>query len=302
MRGWNVLPQSVEEVIEDIEADHTSGASRIASMGLQALEDLVKAAGPRLDAATVQEAARRIADAQRTNAALYNVAQLFARLVSEGHDPKEVLVHLKEELETARDHVARTFLKVAPDRGTVVTLTFSANVLASLQLAASKGRIERVYVMEARPVMEGRFLVVALTEAGIPATLVPDAMGPGLMAEATYALVGADTILRDGSFVNKTGSYGLALAAADYKKPLYVAAETLKFDARHDLASWPGGPEMNPREVWPNPPERIDIRNRYFEAVPARLVALYATERGTYAPDIVKTMLSQAGRAPRGER
>ncbi len=288
-----MLPPSVEEVIEDIEADHTSGASRIASMGLKALAALVRDLGPKLEEDVLEEATRRIPAAQRTNAALYNVVQLFAQLVREGQEPQAVLDQLRTELESAREAVARNFLKVAPHGGTVVTLTFSANVLTCLRRAAEQGRIDRVYVMESRPVLEGRFLVIALTEAGIPATLVPDAMGPGLLAQASYALVGADTVLRDGSFVNKVGTYGVALAAAEHKKPLYVATETFKFDARYDSATWPEAPDMNPREVWDNPPERIDIVNRYFEVVPARLVTMYATERGAYAPDIVRTMLAQ---------
>ncbi|HLE54365.1 MAG TPA: hypothetical protein VI999_03880 [Thermoplasmata archaeon] len=289
-----MLPPSVEEAIEDIEADHTSGANRIASMGLKALEALVKDVGPRLDPHLVQEAARRVAAGQRTNAALHNVTQLFAQLFAEGQDPRAILDQLRTELESAREAVARSFLKIAPDHATVVTLTFSANVLVCLQRAQAAGRIDRVYVMESRPVLEGRFLVIALTEAGVKATLVPDAMGPGLMAQSDYALVGADTVLRDGSFVNKTGTYALGLAAADCQKPLYVAAETLKFDARNDAASWPGAPEMSPREVWDRPPEKIDVMNRYFEVTPARLVTMYATERGAYAPDLVRTMLAQA--------
>ncbi len=289
-----MLPPSVEEIIETIQEDHTSGAARIASMGLDALENLVRDAGVPLDNSVLREAVRRIPEAQRTNAALYNVAQLFAQLVAEGQDPHAVLQLLKSELESARESVARNFLKIAPDRGSVVTLTFSANVLTTLQRAAEKGRIEHVYVMESRPLFEGRFLLIALMEAGIPATLVPDAIGPGLMAQATYALVGADTVLRDGSFVNKTGTYGLGLAAADHGKPLYVACETMKFDARYDAASWPGAPQMSPREVWENPPEKIDILNPYFELIPARLVTMVATERGSYAPDTIRTMLAQA--------
>jgi len=289
-----MLPPSVEEIIETIDSDHTSGAARIAGMGLKAIEHLVKDSPSPLPADRLREAARRIPEAQRTNAALYNVTQLFARLVSEGHDPWAVLQQLRTELESARESVARNFLKIAPDRARVVTLTFSANVLTCLQRAHEQGRIEHVTVMESRPLFEGRFLLIALSEAGVPATLVPDAMGPGLMAEATCALVGADTVLRDGAFVNKTGTYALGLAASDHRKPLYVACETLKFDARYDSGSWPGAPEMNPREIWENPPERIAMRNRYFEVIPARLVTMVTTERGSYAPDTIRTMLAPA--------
>ena len=76
-------------------------------------------------------------------------------------------------------------------------------------------------------------------DPGVPVTLVSDALGPSLMEEASCALVGADAVLRDAAVVNKIGTYALALAASDRKKPFYVACETLKFDARYDSASWP---------------------------------------------------------------
>lgn len=291
-----MLPQAVEDVIEDIRADHTSGANRIARKGLQGLEALVNPPAGNADPATIREAAKRIAGAQETNAALYNVCHVFAQLVAEGHEPHEVLARLKTELETARAAIGRNFLKIAPDRGSVVTLTYSDNVLACLQAAHAKGRVERVYVLESRPMNEGRFLAIALKESGLETVLAADAMGPSLVAQAGYVLVGADSVLRDAAVVNKVGTYGLALAAADHGKPTFVACETLKFDARYDSVSWPGAPGRPGKEVWDAPPEAIDVENRYFEVTPGRLVTMVATERGSYAPDVIRTMLGQANR------
>jgi len=289
-----MLPPSVEEAIATIADDHTSGASRIARVGLETMALLVVEEKGRPDPEHLSEAARRISQAQPAMAVVHNVVHMFTQLVAEGLDPMAVRSQLRDELETAKDRIARTYLKIAPEDAVVVTTSFSENVLATLQLAHEKGRIQRVFVLEARPLLEGRFLVVALKEAGIPASLVPDALGPSLIEGATVALVGADSVLRDGSVVNKIGSYGLALAAREHGKPFYVACETLKFDARHDSASWPGSPAMNPKELWENPPEAVDLVNRYFEVVPAKFVTSIVTERGSYAPDLVKTMLAQA--------
>ncbi len=289
-----MLPPSVEEAIASIAEDHTSGASRIARVGLETMTLLVLEAKGKPDPRDLAEAARRISEAQPAMAIVHNVVQMFTQLVSEGMEPMAVRNQLQEELETAKERIARTYLKIAPEDAVVVTTSFSDNALAVLQLAHDKGRIRRVYVLEARPLLEGRFLVVALKEAGIAASLAPDALGPQLVAEATSVLVGADSVLRDGSVVNKIGSYGLALAARQHGKPFHVACETLKFDARHDATSWPGSRAMNPREVWENPPEQVDVVNRYFEVVPASLVTAIVTERGSYPPDLVKTMLAQA--------
>jgi translation initiation factor 2B subunit (eIF-2B alpha/beta/delta family) len=103
-------------------------------------------------------------------------------------------------------------------------------------------------------------------------------------------------VLRDGAVVNKVGTRGLALAAADGRKPFYVACETLKFDARYDAASWPGSPPQHEKQISEAAGERAGGIGNLFEVTPGSLVTLVVTERGTYAPDVVRMMLS-AGRA-----
>jgi translation initiation factor eIF-2B subunit delta len=289
-----MLPPGVEASIEAMAEDHTSGASRIARVALETMALLIVEEKEHPEARDLEEAARRISEAQPAMAVVHNVAHLFARLVSEGMDPLGVRRELLDELDTAKERVAQSFLKIAPENAEILTTSFSDNVLATLQRAHGKGRVRHVTVLESRPLFEGRFLVIALKEAGIPASLAADAMGASLMAQASYALVGADSVLRDGSVVNKIGSYALALAAQAHRKPFYVACEMLKFDARHDASTWPGSPAMNPREVWENPPEFVDVVNRYFETVPAALVTSIVTERGSYSPDLVKTLLAGA--------
>ena len=289
-----MLPPSVEESITTIAEDHRSGASRIARVALETMALLVLESKGRPKAEDLELAARRISEAQPAMSIVHNVAHMFARLVGEGLDPVAVRMQILDELDTSKDRIARSYLKVAPEHAVVVTTSFSDNVLATLQLLHEKERLSRVFVLESRPLLEGRFLGIALREAGIAASLTPDALGPSLVAESTAVLVGADSVLRDGSVVNKIGSYGLALAAREHGKPFHVACETLKFDVRHDAASWPGCPLMRPREVWENPPEEIEIVNRYFEVVPAPLVTAIVTERGSYAPDLVRTMAAQS--------
>jgi len=109
-------------------------------------------------------------------------------------------------------------------------------------------------------------------------TVVPDPEGPARLATASYALVGADSVLRDGSVVNKVGTQALALAAKDRAKPFYVACESLKFDARYDGASWPVRPDIDP----------------LFDLTPGHLVTMVVTERGAYTPDVIRTMLAPA--------
>lgn len=291
-----MLPPAVDETIREIAQDRTGGASKLARLGLEAMGLLIMEAKGRPDPKDLAETARRISDAQPAMAIVHNVAHLVAQLVSEGQDPMAVLAEVRTELDAAREGIARTFLKIAPDRASIVTLSSSDNVLEAVRAAHARGQIERVYVMESRPLFEGRTFAKALADSGIAATVVADGLGPALLADASCALVGADSVLRDGAVVNKIGTYALALAAADRKKPFYVACETLKFDARYDTSTWPGSLDREAAELWDTPPSGIVAVNRYFDVTPGRLITMVVTERGTYAPDIIRTMLAQ-GRA-----
>ena len=278
MRGWNMLPEPVEEAIHAIADDRTSGASRLARIALDTMGLAIMEAKGRPEPNELTEVARRISAAQPAMAIVHNVAHLVARLVSEGQDPKAVLEATRAELDGTRSRIARTFLKIAPPRGIVVTLSSSETVLEALKQAHARGLIVRVDALESAPGFEGRTFAASLTDAGIPVTVVPDPEGPARLATASYALVGADSVLRDGSVVNKVGTQALAVASKDHEKPFYVACESLKFDARYDSTSWPRRPDTD----------------RLFDLTPGQLVTMVVTERGAYTPDVIRMMLAPA--------
>jgi translation initiation factor eIF-2B subunit delta len=280
-----MLPAPVEEAILSIAEDRTSGASKLARLAVEVMGLAVIEAKGHPDPNQLGEVARRLSDAQPAMAIVHNVAHLVARLIAEGHDVKSVLLEVRTELDQARDRIARTFLKVVPPHATILTLSYSDNVLEAIKMAHGRGHVNRAYVMESGPQFEGRTLASALSDAGVPSTAIPDAQGAPHLARASCALVGADSVLRDGAVVNKVGTHALAAVAADRKKPFFVACETLKFDARYDGATWPG--------------TRIPAMSSTFEVTPSELITTVVTERGTYTPETIRTMLSP-GRAPRG--
>ena len=272
-----MLGPVVEEAIDGIASDRTSSASRLARVALETMGLATLEGSAWRDPKVLGEVARRLSEAQPAMAIVHNVVHLFARLVAEGHEPMAVLQELHAELDTARERIGKTFLKIATERATVLTLSYSESVRACLLAAHAKHRIVQVFVVESGPLFEGRAMTTTLDRDGMPATVVADDAGPARVSQADYVLTGADAILRDGSVVNKVGTRAIAQAAVDAQRPFHVACETLKFDARFDAPSWPG-----PRTAG------------LFEVTPGRLVTTVVTERGTYAPDIIRTMLAQA--------
>ncbi len=264
--------------IEALRRDRRSGAAVLAGRGALALRRAAREAASAGPAARslLLAAARCLAAARPSMAAVINTAAVFAA----GLPPQDELL-LRESRGSAAALAA--YWRDAPQalarhhagrfHGTaVLTHSLSSDVLRTLVVA----RPRRVVVAEARTGGEGRVTARRLAAAGIEVTLVPDAaLGAGMHA-ADLALIGADSVLPDGGVINKAGSYLLALAALDQGKPVYALAESMKVTPE----SRPAIESAAPAELWRDPPERVELVNPLFEAVPGRLIAAILSEDG----------------------
>jgi methylthioribose-1-phosphate isomerase len=99
--------------------------------------------------------------------------------------------------------------------------------LGVIRCAWECGTLERCYVTETRPLLQGaRLTTWELTRLGIPTTLLPDTAMASLLSSGGVGAVvtGADRIAANGDTANKVGTYGLAAVAARHGVPFYVAA------------------------------------------------------------------------------
>ena len=128
---------------------------------------------------------------------------------------------------------------------------------------------------EARPGREGAPQARFLAQEGLDVTVITDAAAGMFIARCDALLLGADTVYGDGSIVNKTGSYLLALAATAQERPVYVLAEPFKFSSA-DPADFVAE-EQNPDEVQ-SPSVNVTVRNPTFERVPAELITRIISE------------------------
>ena len=105
--------------------------------------------------------------------------------------------------------------------------------LGVIYSAFSKGLVEKVWVDETRPFLQGaRLTAFELEKAGVPNTLICDNMSASLMAkgEIDLVVVGSDRIAANGDVANKIGTYALAVLCQYHKIPFYVAAPSSTID------------------------------------------------------------------------
>ena len=164
--------------------------------------------------------------------------------------------------------------------------------LAPIYLAHQAGRRVHVFVDETRPVLQGaRLTAWELVHAGIPCTLIADAVAGSLMrqAQVDLVIVGADRIAANGDFANKIGTYSLAVLALHHGVPFYCAAPSTTIDTA--LAEGDGIPleQRGPEEVKtmagrPVAPAAAAALNPAFDVTPARYVTGFVTDRGLEKP------------------
>lgn len=164
--------------------------------------------------------------------------------------------------------------------------------LGVVRTAWERGRLERCYATETRPLLQGaRLTMWELTRLGIPATLLPDTAAATLIASGLVGAVitGADRVAANGDTANKVGTYGLAVVAARHGVPFYIAAPTSTIDAACSDGSRIPIEFRGPDEVgaygdqrWS--PAGIDAYNPAFDVTPAELIAAIVTEETVHKP------------------
>lgn len=272
------MDAEVAKRIGGIQNDTWHGASWLSREALSVMKLAVEkseAASTRCFIAELEMAGRSMAEARPSMAPLRN---LISHLVSEVREKSEVERNL-DSLRTFALSLADTLIlesveataKVAQiasetihNGDKVMTCSYSSTVCQILKAARDNGKEISAMVAESRAVdgkVYGELTIKELGVLGIPAELISDHSIEQHMSLANMVLIGADTILRDGSVINGVPSLELALAAKTAGVPLYSAAETSKMDCSTELSK----------------ESRIESG---FEKVPSDLITGIVTELG----------------------
>lgn len=246
--------------VERIAADDTHGSSWIARRALEALVEAVELGEDPL------EAGRELV---RARPAIGAIAGALGRVLVAGRTPEQ-LVEEAHAVIGSRERAAATIAVIlAEDLADKVVLTHSASATAREALIHAQSA--RVVCTVSDPPGEGRAFSEELAEAGLTTELVADEDAEHALATVDLVLLGADTVFRDGSLVNKIKTKQLAKAATEAGLPVIVACEVLK---------------LAPDEPYEPDEDRVDL-------TPPELIDRYVTEEGAFAPDEIAALIDR---------
>jgi methylthioribose-1-phosphate isomerase len=158
-----------------------------------------------------------------------------------------------------------------------------------LREAFFQKRIDHVYALETRPLLQGlRLTAWELARNNIDYTIICDNMAASVMRDKRISgiVVGADRIVANGDFANKIGTYMLAVLAKHHRIPFYVAAPSSTFDPSLSTGKEIPIEERKPEEILSvlgtNRPEApFRVFNPAFDVTPHELVTGIICEKGT---------------------
>jgi translation initiation factor eIF-2B subunit delta/methylthioribose-1-phosphate isomerase len=244
-----------------ISEDREHGAGWLARQAVEALGEAVQAGADPL------EAARALAGARPAMAA---VAGAVGRVLAAGKTDEQLLEQCTALIER-RDRAAHSIAALLrPDLdGTVMTHSASATVREALVYAQPP----RVVCTVTEPGEEGRPFAQDLTEAGLAVELVADEDAAHALETVDLLLLGADSVFRDGSLVNRGGTSALCDAAREVQVPVVVACETFK--------------------LAPFDPDEAAADEEPFDLTPPDVIDRYVTDEGVFTPDEIAALIDQ---------
>lgn len=159
------------------------------------------------------------------------------------------------------------------------------------------GKIDRVYVDETRPWLQGsRLTAWELLQDHIPVTLICDGAAASLMCckDIGWVIVGADRVAANGDVANKIGTYSLAINARHHGVKFMVVVPSSTIDLETPRGDNIVIENRDRQEVLSLQEQAIsaegaDAWNPVFDVTPAELIDALVTEKGViHNPNVEK--------------
>jgi ribose 1,5-bisphosphate isomerase len=296
-----VMHAIVKKTIHEMEIGKITGASSVARASVKAIKEIVEQTRFRSEQQFLEEiksAAKTFVDYRPSMASVKNGVAFVLCDLLRGIDEGLALAELKNRVIKRAEWFIKESLEAVEKIGEfgsrkisegdlILTHSLSSTTLEIFKKARMVGKTFSVIVTESRPGLEGHTTASELSKFGIPITLIVDSAAGYMLKGVNTVIVGADSVLADGSIINKVGTYLVALAAKDQSIPFWVATETFKINPS-SLSIQPVIEEGPPSEVIDLKRfKNLKVRNPYFDITPPKYVTGVITEKGILKPQAI---------------
>ncbi|NLW91840.1 MAG: hypothetical protein GXY34_09600 [Syntrophomonadaceae bacterium] len=252
----------VAELIEAIRNDRLNGASTLTRQSLEALHLAaggLPSGSPDDYLTALTEVALALSQARPNMHSINHYMQCFLAEIKQRpltDDLPSCIAKLTEDLiqqwETSRSQLIKAGASLISQGRTIFTSSYSSTIIASLLLARQEGKDFSLLIAVSRfqdgQPAYGANMASELAGQGITSTLIDDGKITDNIEKADMVVLGADTVLADGSVVNGYPSAAIAKAASAHSIPVYVLCEESKCSDHNFIQPEPGF-EIIPAEL-----------------------------------------------------
>ena len=190
---------------------------------------------------------------------------------------RSFIIDYRGQWANVQQNVIKQFCDEVDLTGKTVLLHSNSSTIHHLfEQAVVQIQTPSVYQTLSSPANEGLIQAKALSKMGFDIRLFHEDALSKYISYVDLVILGADLIL-DDLFLNKIGSFSIALLCRYFGKPVYVIADRRKKFTANDFSAGELALIHNERtkplyEIANENPEGIQIFNEYFEFTPLNLV------------------------------
>ncbi|MFX0004057.1 MAG: translation initiation factor eIF-2B [Candidatus Hodarchaeota archaeon] len=278
--------QNIQGLLRELKEDNTSGANEFIDKALEIIKlQLSLTLDPYEDIKEeFNDLSKHIINARPSMAPLINtigcvihdLAEFNKNIIEERLDKFNFSRQKRIESLELNFH---TFLKERRFPLKIMLISYSSTII-SLLLNNKEFNIE-IFVLESRPLLEGRKTAEILSQ-WFKTHLIIDAAIGKFINQVDLVLIGVDSILKDGSIINKIGTYPLALLGKENRKSVYAVCDSFKYNLRSHfgepiLIEEKPSKEIYNKEVKQN---SLKVHNYYFDITPPQYISKIISNLG----------------------
>ena len=149
----------------------------------------------------------------------------------------------------------------------IMLISFSSTIVSFFENQQDKDYT--FYILESRPLLEGRKTAEILASK-YEVNLITDSAIGKFISDVDLILTGIDSILKDGSIINKIGTYPLATIGKLNNKEVYAIADSFKYNVKNHYDIPIIIEEKPDYEIYSKKikTETFKVHNYYFEITP----------------------------------
>lgn len=147
----------------------------------------------------------------------------------------EGIQELIDEITNSEENVSNMSSDMIHENEIILTATPDSKSVLKFLLKASLKRKFTVLITESFPnsTPGSHAFAKKLAKAGIETVIIPDTLVYAVMSRVGKVLIGARTVLADGSCISSAGVASVCEAAKQYRTPVLIVAGSYKLSPRH---------------------------------------------------------------------